>query len=106
MKKLVFILTLTFSLNVFAQKTNVLFFGNSITASGVPETLVQLAEAGGDSIFAEQYWGGQLLYEYVRDAGMIDATKSKLAEKPWDYVVLQEKQSGRWFLPWLGSGLF
>jgi hypothetical protein len=106
MKKYILLLAIFLSLNVFAQKTNVLFFGNSITASGIPEMLVQLGEASGDSIFAELHWGGQLLYDYVKDAGMTESTRMKIAEKPWDYVVLQENSQVSGFYPGWDQGYF
>ena len=101
-----FIILLFIFSNLEAKQISVLFFGNSITASGIPETFQQLALESGDTVFVEQSWGGQLLQEYVQDAGAIQMTTDKLQERDWDYVVLQENSQVSGFYPGWNQGYF
>jgi hypothetical protein len=90
----------------FSQEKNILFFGNSITASGIPQILQELAESKGRTIYTEQHWGGQLLYEYVQDSGTMHATTQKIQEKAWDFIVLQENSMVSGFYPGWTEGYF
>ncbi|MEA3494696.1 MAG: T9SS type A sorting domain-containing protein [Bacteroidota bacterium] len=105
-KLITFIILLFISNNLGAKQISVLFFGNSITASGIPETFQQLALESGDTVFVEQHWGGQILQEYVQDVAAIQMTKDKLQERDWDYVVLQENSQLSGFYPGWNQGYF
>lgn len=90
----------------FGQTKHVLFIGNSITASGIPDLFTQLALSKGDTVIAEQFWNGQLLREYVQDEVSQQNFKNKLNERPWDYVVLQENSQVGGFYPGYVDGYF
>jgi len=105
-KSIIAILFVLFGLFTFAQPIHVLFLGNSITASGIPDHFREFAAAKGKVVFTEHYWGGQLLREYVQDQSRIDQLKLKLTEKPWDYVVLQENSAVGGFYPGWIEGYF
>lgn len=105
-KTLLFLLTLSFIQYLSAQTTNVLFIGNSITASGVHDMFREISNAKGHPVYTEMYWNGQLLMEHVQDQSHIDMLKQKLNERNWDYVVLQENSAVSGFYPGWTQGYF
>ncbi len=96
MKRLLLLALLLFPLlagcspNCDAQScTQVLFIGNSYTyVNDLPGTFAKLAESGGHPVQTDMLAeGGWALSDHLRSA----KTVSKLGEKEWDYVVLQEQ---------------
>lgn len=86
-----YILTLLFSAFCgFSQESkSVLFIGNSYTAvNNLPEMIKLAATSAGDElIYDANMPGGTTLQQHSTNA----QTLSKINQKPWDYVVLQEQ---------------
>jgi len=72
---------------LFGQTRNVLWLGNSYTASNnLPDLLYQLALSGGDTIVYDSNTpGGYTLQMHTQNA----TTLQKINAQPWDYVVIQ-----------------
>lgn len=73
----------------YAQKTKVLFIGNSYTGShNLPLRVKELALSMGDSIeYDMAVFGGYTFNLHSTNS----TTLGKIYSKPWDYVVLQEQ---------------
>lgn len=97
MKKLLLLLCVFSVSGLSAQQKSVLFLGNSYTyTSDLPGTLYNLAAAGGDTIFRDQYTPGG----YTLEGHSTNATSlSKIASREWDFVVLQEQSQKPSFPP-------
>lgn len=81
----------------FAQQKSVLFIGNSYTyTANLPNTLYNLAAAGGDTIYHESSTPGGYTYELHSTN---NSTLTKIASREWDYVVLQEQSQKPSFPP-------
>ncbi|MBP7450528.1 MAG: DUF4886 domain-containing protein [Flavobacteriales bacterium] len=95
MRLALFVLLLA-ALPVRAQQTDVLFIGNSYTATNdLPNLFRQIALSLGDTVNTTmQAPGGYTLANHLFDP----ATQNAIASQQWDYVVLQE-QSLRGALP-------
>jgi len=80
-----------------AQKTRILFIGNSYTyVNNLPQTLHDLALSKGDTIlFDVSAVGGYRFVDHLGDAN----TLAKINQQPWDYVVLQEQSQMPAFPP-------
>jgi hypothetical protein len=105
-RKALLILFAFFSVAVLSQPKNVLFIGNSITASGIPDMFREISQAKGKPVHTDFYWNGQLLREYVKDSNSIEMLRNKLKERSWDYVVLQENSAVSGFYPGFTQGYF
>lgn len=77
------------ALSLQAQRTSVLFIGNSYTyVNDLPNTFRQLALSLGDTVdIAMSAPGGFSFSQHAAYAPTLDA----IASRPWDYVVLQEQ---------------
>jgi len=104
--KLLLLFLVLFALNAWAQPKNVLFIGNSITASGIPDMFREISLAKGKPVQTDFYWNGQLLREYVKDSNSVEMLRNKLNERKWDYVVLQENSAVSGFYPGYDQGYF
>ncbi len=84
--------------NATAQETSVLFIGNSyIYTQNLPNTLYNLALAGGDTIYHESSTpGGYTFQGHSSNA----TTLNKIASRDWDFVVLQEQSQRPSFPDW------
>ena len=90
-KHLSFVLLLLTAVNSFAQgkKAKVLFLGNSYThVNNMPQIAADLAASLGDTlIFEMEAPGGYTLPDHYTSM----ASKNKIKQGGWDYVVLQEQ---------------
>ncbi len=82
---------------ISAQTKSVLFIGNSYTSvNNLPVTVQQLALSKGDSLFVDSSTpGGYTFLQHTTNA----TTLSKIAQQPWDFVVLQEQSQMPSFPP-------
>lgn len=89
MKKILLGIALLTSSFAVAQIKHVLFVGNSYTyVNNLPQLISQLADANGDSlIYDSSTPGGYTFQLHSTDA----TTLAKIAQYPWDMVVLQEQ---------------
>ena len=78
--------------------TRVLFIGNSLTtANNLPQLIADLAKSRNHLLEYDVYApGGKSLSEHASDP----VTLSKIKEKPWDFVVLQEQGQVPAFADW------
>jgi hypothetical protein len=92
MRLALFVLLLA-ALPVRAQQTDVLFIGNSYTATNdLPNLFRQIALSLGDTVNTTmQAPGGYTLANHLFDP----ATQNAIASQQWDYVVLQEQSLRR-----------
>ncbi|NMC98976.1 MAG: T9SS type A sorting domain-containing protein [Bacteroidales bacterium] len=84
-----------FSIQNYAQKTKILFIGNSYTyTNDLPITLKNLALCLGDTIVYDQSTpGGYRLIDHASNA----TTLSKIKAENWDFVVIQaQSQEPSW----------
>lgn len=90
MKKIIpFLLLLIPLQKISAQSTSVLFIGNSYTyVNDLPATVRQLALSKGDSMFTDMSAISGYTFQ-MHSAN--PTTQAKIAQQPWDYVVLQEQ---------------
>ncbi len=98
MKKIVPLLLLLISLQkISAQTKSVLFIGNSyVSVNNLPLTVQQFALSKGDSLFVDSNApGGYTFQQHSTNA----TTLSKIAQQPWDFVVLQEQSQMPSFPP-------
>jgi hypothetical protein len=86
---IIFLSLISFSSKSQHKKISVLFIGNSYTAvNNLPALVDSLAIANGDTILTDQNTpGGYTLQMHSTDA----TTLSKIHQRAWDYVVLQEQ---------------
>ena len=77
--------------------TSILWLGNSYTGTNnLPGTFRQLSLAAGDSVDHDSYTPGGYTFEgHSTNA----TTLNKIAEEPWDFVVLQEQSQRPSFPP-------
>jgi len=90
MRQIILLFILLISVFGYSQDIkNILFIGNSYTASNnLPSIVDVLAKSAGDEIiFETSTGGGQTLQNHSNSA----ATISKIQQANWDYVVLQEQ---------------
>lgn len=98
MKKIFSLLLLLISFQkISAQTKSVLFIGNSYTSvNNLPLTVKQLALSKGDSLFVDSNApGGYTFQQHTTNA----TTLAKIAQQPWDFVVLQEQSQMPSFPP-------
>ncbi len=98
MKSIIRIILLILCANqLSAQTTSVLFIGNSYTyVNNLPQTLADLALSKGDTlIFDSSAPGGYTFQLHTTNA----TTISKINQRAWDYVVLQEQSQMPSFPP-------
>lgn len=97
MKYKIFVILITLTTITCAQKTSVLFLGNSYTyVNNLPQTLKDLALSLGDSIiFDSNTPGGYTLQGHSTNTTSIQ----KINQQSWDYVVLQEQSQLPSFSP-------
>ncbi len=92
---LITVWTLVANVLVFSQEKNILFLGNSYTAShNLPEKVSKLASSMGDSVFYDSNTpGGYRLLNHASNA----TTLAKISQEDWDFVVLQaQSQEPSW----------
>lgn len=90
-------LMLALPLACAAQVTDVLFIGNSyVYTNDLPSVLYNLALSGGDSIYKDSNApGGATLQGHTTNA----TTLSKINQRAWDFVVIQEQSQMPSFPP-------
>jgi hypothetical protein len=97
--RLLIILFCCFQFNSIAQKVFVLFVGNSLTYfSDTPGKLKKMLEINGDSVLIEQCVapGFRLwtCFEGKYGVDMLKCVEDKLADRKWDYVIIQNPNDG------------
>jgi len=97
MKRTLSALLLALPLACAAQVTDVLFIGNSyIYTYDLPTALYNLALSGGDTIYNDSSTpGGATLQGHTTNT----TTLSKISERAWDFVVVQEQSQMPSFPP-------
>jgi hypothetical protein len=97
MKKVLLLSVLAMCQASFAQDASILFLGNSYTySSNLPQMVSQLALANGQTIYHDQHTpGGQTLEGHSTN----NTTLQKIAERDWDFVVIQEQSQRPSFPP-------
>jgi hypothetical protein len=88
-----------------AQKTSVLFLGNSYTyVNNLPQTFHDLALSKGDTVvFDSNAQGSYRFLDHLADATSL----SKINQQPWNYVVLQDQSQWPSFPPaQVASGVY
>lgn len=96
-KQLASLALIVCSLVASAQKTSILWLGNSYTATNnLPATFYNLALSGGDTVEYDTYTpGGYTLNQHSNDATSIQ----KINSRQWDYVVIQAQSQEPSFPP-------
>ncbi len=97
MKRLLYTAIAALPMCASAQVTEVLFIGNSyVYTYDLPSALYNLALSGGDSIYRDSSTpGGATLQGHTTNT----TTLSKIAERAWDFVVIQEQSQMPSFPP-------
>jgi len=97
MKKVLPLFFVIIPILTYSQQTSVLFLGNSYTsANNLPQTFYNLALAGGDTILYDSNTpGGYTLEGHATNT----ATLTKIRDRDWDFVVIQEQSQRPSFPP-------
>jgi hypothetical protein len=97
MKKILFALLITATIQANSQVKKVLFLGNSYTSvNNLPQLVKNIALSFGDTMFVDQNVpGGHQLIQHTTNS----TTLSKIASQNWDNVVIQEQSQKPSFSP-------